>query len=375
MPRSNENREFQVGDYWLSKQARSGVWCRTWYDSRTRQTRRASLRESDFELAKQKLTDWFVLQHTKPKQEVTEATIAAIFARFYEHHGQTLVSARDVKRNLKYWLDFHQDATVEQASDQEQQTKFRDWLHNTRGMSLASVRTCLLIGKSALNWAWKRGEIAQVPYIPLVKPPKPQPKGRPLEIDEVAKLFALAKQPHIRTLMAFMLGTAARTGAILDMNVYQIDIERHLVHLNPPGRQQNNKYRPTVKLPAQLRDYAIARSENASGSMLISFNGKPVSSVKTSWRKLVADCKFEGNVQTYSFRHTIARWLRMQSVPAWEVSAQLGHKTPDFTTTEIYAPFDPAHLSKASAAIDDFLGLVACELRVSSMSEHLLKSC
>ena len=67
------------------------------------------------------LTDWFVLQHSKPTQEIAQATIAEIFARFYEHHGQTLVSARDVKRNLNYWLDFHEDATVEEAADQQQQ--------------------------------------------------------------------------------------------------------------------------------------------------------------------------------------------------------------------------------------------------------------
>ena len=155
MSRKTENRAYQIGDYWLSKQARSDVWCRTWYDPNSRQTRRSSLREEDFELAKQKLTDWFVLQHSKPTQEIAQATIAEIFARFYEHHGQTLVSARDVKRNLNYWLDFHEDATVDEAANQQQQTKFRDWLHKTRGMSLASVRTCLLIGKSALNWAWK----------------------------------------------------------------------------------------------------------------------------------------------------------------------------------------------------------------------------
>ncbi len=373
MSRKTENRAYQIGDYWLSKQARSDVWCRTWYDSNSRQTRRSSLREEDFELAKQKLTDWFVLQHSKPTQEIAQATIAEIFARFYEHHGQTLVSARDVKRNLNYWLDFHEDATVEEAADQQQQTKFRDWLHKTRGMSLASVRTCLLIGKSALNWAWKRGEIAQIPYIPLVKPPKPEPKGRPLEVDEVVKLFAHAKQQHIRTLMAFMIGTAARTGAMLDMTIDQIDIERHLIHLNPEGRPQNNKFRPTVKLPSQLLEYAAERSKQVSGSMLISFNDKPVASVKTSWRKLVSDCKFNGNVQTYSFRHTVARWMRMQGVPAWEVAAQLGHKAPDFTTTEIYAPFDPTYLSKAVAAIDDFFGLVACELRVKTISEYLLK--
>ncbi|OYW82949.1 MAG: hypothetical protein B7Z22_13295 [Hyphomonas sp. 32-62-5] len=81
-----------------------------------------------------------------------------------------------------------------------------------------------------------------------------------------------------------------------------------------------------------------------------------------------------GNVQTYSFRHTIARWLRMQSVPAWEVAAQLGHKAPDYSTTEIYAPFDPAYLTKATDAIDLFLCQVARQLDADTVSEFLLES-
>jgi len=66
------------------------------------------------------------------------------------------------------------------------------------------------------------------------------------------------------------------------------------------------------------------------------------------------------------------RWLRKSSVPAWEVVAQLGHKSPDVSTTEIYAPFDPTYLFKSTAAIDDFLQRVTCQLRVSSISEFLI---
>ena len=60
----------------------------------------------------------------------------------------------------------------------------------------------------------------------------------------------------------------------------------------------------------------------------------------------------------------MARWLRKQSVPAWEVAAQLGHRRPGMTITEIYAPYDPAYLSASTKAIDAFFG----ELRASSVA-------
>jgi len=371
VPRYNKEREFQLGEYWLSKQTRSDAWCRTWFDQKTRQTKRVSLRTADIAEAKQTLTDWFVLQHSKPKEEAQEKSLAEIFARFYEQHGKNLKSASDVNRTLNYWLEFHTVATVAEAANQQKQLEFREWLQTERKLSQSSVRRALLVGKSALNWAWKQGELANVPYIPLVAQPPAAPKGRPLEIGEVATLIRNAKSHHLRVLISVMLGTACRTGAALDLNYSQIDCERGLIFLNPEGRLQTKKFRPTVKLPLQLRTYFVDRKRQHPIGAVVSHRDAPVNSIKTSWRTLVKNSDLQGNVQTYSFRHTMARWLRMSSVPAWEVAAQLGHKSKEFSTTEIYAPFDPAYLSQAVTAIDGFLGQVACELRVKSISEYL----
>jgi len=345
-----------------------------WIDPKTRRTGRASLGTTDFEEAKAILNDWFVLNQSKTQEAPDETTLAEVFARFYEHHGQHLRSAVDIRRTLRYWLEFHGEATIKQALHQDQQLKFRSWLGNEKKLSQSSVRNALMIGKSALNWAWKRGDIASVPYVQLVNPPKPEPKGRPLEVEEVARLLDAASEQHIRVLIAFMVGTAARTGAILDLGLNQIDLEYRLIDLNPKGREQTKKYRPTVKLPDQLVSYVEARKQTSKSESLILYDGSAVDSVKRSWATTRAASGLEGNVQTYSFRHTIARWLRMQSVPAWEVAAQLGHKAPDYSTTEIYAPFDPAYLTKATGAIDLFLCQVARQLRASTISEFLLKS-
>ena len=373
MPRYAQPREFQLGDYWLSQRSGSPAWHRTWFDPKTRQTRRVSLGTADFAEAKQRLTDWFILAQTQQQQPLDDILLAEVFARFFDQHGQTLNSADDVRRILNDWLTFHGEATVQEATSQHAQEQFRAWLATKRNLSAATVRKTLLTGKAALNWAWKRGEIAQVPYIPLVKPPRPEPKGRPLEVEEVAQLFRAATEPHLTVFMAFMLGTAARTAAVLDLTLGQIDTQRDLITLNPAGRRQTLKFRPTVKLPSQLRRYCLARHNDGADASLVRFNGARVNSIKTSWRRLRRASGVTGNVQTYSFRHTMARWLRMRGVPAWEVAAQLGHKAPDYSTTEIYAPFDPAYLAKSVAAIDAFLSEVAAMLEAPDMSAVLLR--
>ena len=69
------------GSSGLSKRPKSEAWYRTWFDSEARQTRRISLGTSDFDEAKQALTDWFVLYHTKTEETPEESTLAELFAQ------------------------------------------------------------------------------------------------------------------------------------------------------------------------------------------------------------------------------------------------------------------------------------------------------
>ena len=299
--------------------------------------------------------------------------LATILVRYLDQHACNLKTASDAKRTIRYWMEFHQEASISEALKPQRQKAFRDWLQHEKGLSLSSVRRALAVGKAGLNFAYKNGEIQAFPYVQLVTPPPSQPKGRPLEIEEVVKLFQSAKQRHVAAMMAMMIGTAGRTGAILDMTYEQIDLSHRLIDQNPSGRPQTKKHRPIVKVPDQLFEFLKAGKEANPRGPVVCYDGNSVACIKKSWRTTRKLSKLEGNVQTYSFRHTMARWMRIQSVPALEVQSQLGHKSQGFETTEIYAPFDPAHLSQACAAIDLFLYQVARQLRAKSISDYLLK--
>ncbi len=373
MPRYTQDREFRLGEYWLSRQARSDAWCRTWFDPHARQTRRRSLRTSDFEEAKQRLTDWFVLSHSKLEQAPKDILLAEVFARYFEQYGSKLRTAGNVRRYLTDWVEFHGDATIEYATKLDRQEAFRTYLKGERGLSPSTVRQALTIGKSALNWAWKRGEISAVPYIELVKVPRPAPKGRPMEIRELAKLLGAAEY-HLQTFIVMMIATTGRTRAVLDLTFDRVDLSNNLIQLNPDDREQTQKYRPTVKLPESLKPWIIEHRASSSCPSVVQYRGAPVASIRSGWRTLRATLKMDNAVQPYGIRHTMARLLRKSSVPAWETAAQLGHKVPDVSTTEIYAPFDPAYLFKATAAIDAYFGALACELRVNSVSDFLIEN-
>ena len=130
MPRYSNDREFQLGDFWLSKRRGSQAWCRTWFDLGDRQTKRVSLGTTDHNEARQALTDWFVLNHAKKDEKPADATLAEVFARYFEHYGSTIRSSGNIQRALSFWLDFHGAATVEEACQMPRQQAFQKYLRS-----------------------------------------------------------------------------------------------------------------------------------------------------------------------------------------------------------------------------------------------------
>lgn len=155
--------------------------------------------------------------------------------------------------------------------------------------------------------------------------------------------------------MLLMIATAARPDAVLDLTFDRCDFERRLIILNPDSREQTKKHRPTVRMPESIVPLLEARKAQGAGDYVINNHGAKVGSIKRTMSRLRIEAGLDDKVTAYSFRHTMARWLRAEGVPAWEVAAQLGHKQKAVATTEIYAPFDPAYLQNACAAIDRFL--------------------
>lgn len=344
-----EKREYQVGDYWLSQRENSRAWYRMWFDPDTRQTRRASLGTTDFQEAKQKLNEWFVLNQRPQNAGTDRITLAQTLHTYWHDHGQHIASAESARISCQYWTEYFRDATIAEITPLRVQEGFHRWLAG-KGLSPGTVSRVLSVGRAAINRAWKNGEIASVPFIGDVSRDGADPRGRPLNMDEMSALLTVMETRHLLKFALLMIGTVARPDAVRDLTKAQCDFEHGLIHLNPPGRKQTKKHRPTVKMPQTLRPVL----EGSDDGHLIQYHGQHVDSIKGAWRRARARAGLDDQVNPYSVRHTMARWLRKEGVPAWEVSAQLGHKQPGMSTTEIYAPFDPAYLSNAMRAIDAY---------------------
>ncbi|MEO1476907.1 MAG: tyrosine-type recombinase/integrase, partial [Pseudomonadota bacterium] len=298
---------------------------------------------------RQALTEWFVLNNALQEEAAEDVLLVDVIRIYYEEHGSKIKGHDTARLNLQLWLQFFPtDATVTSATKPKEIDRFIAFLSNDGERSASYINRILSTGKAAINRAWKQGMITSAPFIKTLPIKKAEPKGRPLSLDEVRYFYHTATAPQLKAFILWSLGTAGRPDAILDLHSSFIDLEHDIVPLNPPKREQTKKYRPTVKLPATLKPLI-------EDGYQVTYRGKRIISIKKAWRNHRQTCGFDGQVNPYSLRHTIARHLRASGVPAWEVSAQLGHKRKDLSITEIYAPFDPSYLSNAVSAIDLYL--------------------
>jgi integrase len=171
----------------------------------------------------------------------------------------------------------------------------------------------------ALQRAYKRGELASVPFIPDVKRDfdKEAARFRELELDEVVRLLTEAAQvTHLLMFCMISLNTLARPDAVLDLGPGQVDIKRRLIKLNPDGRKQTKRYRPVVPISETLLPWL----EQSGGPRYVLYHGKPVASVKKSLAKAVAAAGLK-DVSPYCLRHIMATELRTRGFPSgkrWE---------------------------------------------------------
>ena len=353
MPRYTKH-SFQIGEWWLSQRSGSPAWYATFYDAAAKRTRRVSLGTDDFEQARQKLLERYLEEHRPQNAPAETVALADIVLDYYKAHGAQTRSAGSIRTSCGYWVDFFGDANIAEATKPPRLEAFIAHLTG-QGFATAYIQRILGVGKAALKRAWRRGEIAGAPYIPSVKVDYGEPLGRPLKIAELARLLAAAPD-HLRLMLVILIGTACRPEAALELTGAQLDFEDGLIDLNPRGRAQTKKFRPVVKMPEALA--TVLRG--APDGRLVTFRGQPVRKINKAWRGMREAAQLDEEVNPYSIRHTVARWMRQNGVPAWEVAAQLGHKSRDYRTTELYAAFDPAYLENAVRAIDSlFDGLRA----------------
>lgn len=342
----------QIGDYWLSKRPGSQKWCRTWFDSAARQTKRVSLGESDLPAAQVALAKWVIENAKVNKLPSHETTLGQVLVRYWKRTGAHLHSAEMTKIGIAYWGNFFDGAMVSEITVARQR-EFREWLNGRRKPPLSDgyIKRVMGIGKAALNDAYREGEIESVPFILLGE--DTPPRDIVLSLAESQALWLATELDHERMMLAILYGTLARPEAALDLCREYVDFDRRLLTQNPPGRKQTKKYRPVVP----VCDFLLPWLKHAPEGPLVQWRGKPIASFKTAWRAIRRRARLPVAVVPKTIRHTVATELRAAAVPEAEIQGMLGHKAFG-GKTEVYAKYRPDYLGEAVVAIDAYMARV-----------------
>jgi len=333
---------FQIGDYWLSKRSGSEQWYRTWFDSASRQTRRKSLGTADVREAQIRLAEWVTLNQAP--QRAPDLPLAQILVRYYDKHAQHQRSGEAIKYRLRHWSNFFGEAMASEVTKAEQQ-RFIRYLKG-KGLKDGYVQLIFNAGRAAVNFAKDNGELVEAPKILYV--PAQADQARVLSPEEGAALIGAAESEHGIMYFQLAFNTWARMEAILECTTFQARLDERLLHLNPPGRTQTKKYRPTVP----ITDTLLPLLRAAPAGYLVNWYGRPVKNVKTLLRDTAKRAGI-GKIDSRTIRHTMATWARDQGVPWPEIEAMLGHKIRSMSSN--YARWIPRHDGPAAKATDLYL--------------------
>jgi integrase len=174
-------------------------------------------------------------------------------------------------------------------------------------------------------------------------------KGRKLPTD---------KRPlrHLARFILIGLYTGTRAAAIASASpVAQqgrsfVDIDRGIFYRLAQGSQATSKRQPPVPIPPRLLAHLRRwHDKGLAKQHFVEFNGQPVKSVKTAFKKAVSLSKLEGKISPHTLRHTAATWLMQIGVSTWDAAGFLGMS--EKTLRDVYGHHHPDYLQGAAKAI------------------------
>jgi integrase len=212
--------------------------------------------------------------------------------------------------------------------------------------------------------------------VKITLPAKGEPRDRWLTRSEAAKLIwtcwryremqsmsrgslkghkvPTGKRPlrHLARFILIGIYTGSRAGAIAAASPLSaigtafVDLDRGRYYRRKQGSAKTNKRQPTVPIPnrllAHLRRWHRIDPE---AKHFVEFNGKPVASVKTAFKRAVRLAALDSKISPHTLRHTAATWLMQRGADPWQAAGYLGMSLEVLLNT--YGHHHPDYLSDA----------------------------
>lgn len=366
----------------LGQVANSQNWYAFWPGPKRRQ--RQSLRCRDFEQAKHALHQW-VMEYFRPKQATPETVmIAQVLDAYHKavdaRPASTSSHPATTKRTVILMLEWWGDAKVALLEDRSEQVRFIQYLASDQGPNYAVATICKAMGVLSAALHLARDELGMLKHFPRVITGKTaiakitrksaaKPSLRWLSIPELAAFMDAITARHVWRYCILALSTAARPDAICDLERSSVLWDDGVIRLNPPGREQTKKVRPTIPLVPTLAGWlkVWGREDRPGSRFYVHQKGHRVENPKKAFRLVAeraglitpADYLPSGKIRPdraitpYTLRRTVATYLRGNDIASDDIGGLMGHRvTSEPCSTEAYLYMTPEEQARVSKALE-----------------------
>ena len=228
------------------------------------------------------------------------------------------------------------------AIDDAKLLEYAEWAV-AKGHSLAYIAGTFGVLATALRYAGTPVPMPRKPGALFDKWPhlKDKPTRRVYEPtdEELARLLRQDMPESLRRWILNSMATVGRPMAVAELRPAQRERAHGLINLNPAGRRQNKKFRPTVREPKQMTEW-LDQWEKPKGKRPMAEDQRYCpyasrSSIKTALGRACAPEKANiPKMALYSFRHRATTVLRSAGVPKEQIDYQQGHIQEGARTTQ-----------------------------------------
>jgi integrase len=133
-----------------------------------------------------------------------------------------------------------------------------------------------------------------------------------------AERLIAAAAPHLKPLLAFLIGTGARLSEALELDWHEVDLlAGRAIFLRTKNRRRGQVQRRIAKLPVRVvAALANLPGEPKVGPVFLTDNGRPYADrerrcggqIKTAWRGALRRAGLDPALRVHDCRHTWASW-------------------------------------------------------------------
>lgn len=332
------------------KQNDRGQWEIRWTEDR--RSIRRSTKTDDLAAAERKLAEFIMERQAGPA-----VTVPQILDAYVDHlraKGKQSAERRGyISKNLKrHFAGPVSEITIDSLEAYGRARKRGEI--GVRCTSDGTLRHELSTLGTALTHAARTKLIqrSDIPYIPL--PEAPPPKDLWFDEAESQQILAtanvqLADDPlHKGALFVWIaMETASRKRAVEELRWSQVDLQAGLIMLNPPGRRQTSKRRPTVPISSALLPVLRRARAAATGELVLGNSSsveRPFATLCKAAYEATRNEKFL-KATPHVLRHTWATLAARAGVSLFEIAGVLGDDIA--TVQRVYAHHCPDFLRAA----------------------------